>query len=443
MTNSRLVAVNIINQVINNGAYSNIALNAELSKLKIDDRDKAFVTELVYGTLKYKYKIDHILKNYLKKSFAKTDPFLLNILRISIYQINYLDRVPSFAVVDEAVEIVKRKKSIGASKFINGVLRNYLRNIDADLCKDMSYIDKLSFNYSFEPWMVKLFSDQYGDKLCEKILKGLNEIPSITVRVNNLKGSFESTFNKLIDYGYNIDYGAICPEAIKIIQGKSIEKNPLFSQGFITVQDESSMLVATCMDLEPDMSVIDLCSAPGGKATHMAELMCNTGKIKAFDLHENKLKLIKQNSERLGINIIETKAMDASIPNAELFNTAERVLIDAPCSGLGIIRKKPEIKWTKNKESLEEITRMQKKILYAGSKYIKANGILIYSTCTLNKCENDENAEWFLKNNPDFKSESIYFGKNDNIVYNKYGMVTILPNKEMDGFFIAKFRKHE
>lgn len=443
MTNSRLVAVNIINQVISNSAYSNIALNAELSKLKIDDRDKAFITELVYGTLKYKYKIDKILKYFLKKSFDKTDPFLLNMLRISIYQINYLDRVPSFAVVDEAVEITKKKKSIGASKLINGVLRNYLRNLDTDFSKGMSYIDKLSFDYSFEPWMVKLFMDQYGKELCEKILKGLNEIPSTTVRVNNLKDSFENVYNKLIEYGYNIDYGEICPEAIKIIQGKSIEKNPLFSQGFITVQDESSMLVAACMELEPNMSVIDLCSAPGGKATHMAELMNNTGKIKAFDLYENKLRLINQNSTRLGINIIETNAMDAASLHSELVNTADRILIDAPCSGLGIIRKKPEIKWTKDKSDLDEIVKLQKEILSVGSKYIKTNGILIYSTCTLNKCENEENVEWFLKNHPNYKTESIYFGKNDNIVYNKEGMVTILPNEEMDGFFIAKFRRHE
>lgn len=438
--NSREIIVNILGQIFNEKAYSNIVLNKTLNKLQIEAKDKSFITEVVYGTVKYKYTIDVILDHYIKRGLKSVDPYVLNVLRSSIYQIRYLSKVPDFAVVNEAVELSKKHSSGKTSKFVNGVLRSYLRNKDVEYIKG-SVEELLAFKYSFPKWLVKFFMNDFGKEECEKILKGLNQVPGVTVRVNNIKSSYEQVYDELLKLGYTVEEGEICPEALRIIKGKSIENNPLFKEGCITVQDESAMLVGTVMDLEENMTVIDLCSAPGGKTTHIAEIMNNTGKILAFDVHENKLKLIKDNSQRLGINNIEVGVSDASEFHEELVGVAHRVLMDVPCSGLGIIRKKPEIKWNKNKNELKELVKIQRNILKNGSRYLKKGGILLYSTCTLNKEENEGNIKWFLKENPEFKLENIYFGDLDNLIYHQEGYVSILPNKYMDGFFIAKLKK--
>ncbi|PRR78978.1 Ribosomal RNA small subunit methyltransferase B [Clostridium liquoris] len=439
MESSRKIALDILEEVLNKNAYSNIAINNKLNRHNLGDKDKALVTEIVYGTLKYKYTIDKILDYHLKNGIKNLDNYVLNILRIGIYQIRYLDKIPAFAAVNECVKLGKNK-SKGASKLINGVLRNYLRSENINYCTG-DELDKISFEYSFPKWMVKLFVQQYGLEIGVNILKGLNTIPSVTVRVNNLKGNFEEVWNKLSENHYNIEEGLICPEAIKIIKGRNIEKNPLFKEGFITVQDESAMLVAPAMDLSDNMNVMDLCSAPGGKATHISEIINNTGKVLAFDIHENKLSLIKENAYRLGITNIFLDTMDATLYNHKFEETADRVLIDVPCSGLGIIRKKPEIKYTKDLKNLKSIIGTQRKILTNAAHYVKEDGIIIYSTCTLNKEENEGNIKWFMDKFPSFKVEPIFYGNLDNLIYSQLGTITILPNESMDGFFIAKLKK--
>ncbi|WP_315114960.1 16S rRNA (cytosine(967)-C(5))-methyltransferase RsmB [uncultured Clostridium sp.] len=438
MTDSRKIALDILYDVFYKNSYSNIVLNNTLNKYDLKDVDRGLVTEIVYGTIKYKYSIDKILSNFLKNDINKTDKEILNILRIGIYQIRYLDKVPNFAAVNECVELAK-EKSKKASGLVNGVLRNYIRRKDEDFFKG-NEVERLCFEYSFPKWMVDLFLKQYGIEYTEKILEGLNSKPNVNVRVNNLKSNYEEIWDRLIENNYNVKEGAICPEAIDIIKGKSIENNPLFKDGYITVQDESAMLVAPSMELQEDMIVLDLCSAPGGKTTHISEIMNNTGKVMAFDLHENKLSLIKNNMNRLGITNISLNVMDATIYNDNLKDMAQRVLIDVPCSGLGIIRKKPEIKYTKQTQSLKSLIKIQRKILENASAYVKKDGILLYSTCTLNKEENEENIKWFLDKYKEFKIEPIYFGNMSNLIYND-GVVTILPNENMDGFFIARLRK--
>jgi 16S rRNA (cytosine967-C5)-methyltransferase len=440
MTKARECAVNIIGKVLDKKAYSNIALSNELAKNSLNDKDKSLVTEIVYGTLRYKYTIDNILESFLKKGINSINPKILNILRITVYQIRYLDKVPEFAAVNEAVDMSK-KISLGSSKLVNGVLRNYLRNKDNCNTNIMDEVEKLCFNYSFPRWMVELFIKQYGEENAVRIMKGLNSSPSVTVRVNNLKTNFDDSWNKLKENGYEIEEGIICPEAIRIIKGRSIENNPLFGEGLITVQDESAMLSSVCMDLKENMTILDLCSAPGGKATHISEIMNGTGKVKAFDIHKSKLSLIRQNAIRLGINNITCDIMDAAVLNNNLINSADRVLIDVPCSGLGIIRKKPEIKWTKNTKDIESIIETQKKIMNVACQYVKAGGILLYSTCTLNRKENNENITWFLENHPDYSLRTLFFGDINNILYESDGCMTILPNEYMDGFFIASLMR--
>lgn len=441
MENSRKICVDIVEQVLTKNSYSNIVLRHELNKHKLNDKDKGLITEIVYGTIKYKYTIDGILNSFLKNGIKKVDSYVLNILRTSIYQIKFLDKVPNFAVVNEAVELAKKKKSIGASKLVNGVLRNYIRNLNKMFYNKDDIVEALCFNYSFDKWLVEMFIKQYGVEIAEKILKGLNERPAVTVRVNNLKCSYDQAYKRLSEAGYDIEEGYVCPEAIIINKGKSIENNPLFLEGLITVQDESAMLVAPSMNLKENFEVLDLCSAPGGKTTHISEVMNNTGTVKAFDVHSNKLSLVRDNAMRLGINNIKCEEGDASKFNEKLKDTADCVLIDVPCSGLGIVRKKPEIKYTKNMKGLRELIDIQRKIMENASKYVKINGTLLYSTCTVNKKENEGNIKWFLKNNPEFSIEPIYYGNLDNFIYSQEGCLTILPNKYMDGFFIAKLRR--
>lgn len=441
MDNARKVAVDVLNEVFYNKAYSSIVLGNMLNNSTLDQKDKGLVTEIVYGTIKYKYTIDKILKEFLKNNFDKTDRFLLNILRITVYQIRYLDKIPEFAAVNEAVNLVKRHVSLGASKVANGVLRNYLRNKEGSYYKEGNIFEELAFKYSFPQWMIKLFYEQYGIHLCEKILFGLNQRPDITVRVNSTKGDYEDVFNRLEENGYQIEEGYVCPEAIRIVRGKSIEENPLFKEGVITVQDESAMLVAPAMEIEENMTILDLCSAPGGKTTHAGELLNNTGEVLAFDIYEHKLNLIGENIKRLGLTNIGLSLLDATNYEESLKEKGHRVLMDVPCSGLGIIRKKPEIKYNKNMKELQEIVKIQREIMTNAARYVKEKGVLLYSTCTLNKGENEDNIKWFLKQHPEFKVEPLFFGKVDNIIYHEEGYVTVLPNTYMDGFFIAKIRR--
>lgn len=439
MNDVREIALDTLNEVFYKDAYSNIILNHKLNSSGLEERDKALVTEIVYGTIKYKYTIDKILDSFLKSGTNKLDKQILNILRIGVYQIKYLDRIPDFAAVNECVELAK-KKSFKFSKLVNGVLRNFIRNKDLKI-DFKSDIKRLSFEYSFPEWMVELFVKQYGKESTEHILMGLNSVPPNTVRVNNLKTNYDEVWENLETNEYNIQEGKVCPEAIQIIKGRSIERNPFFREGHITVQDESAMLVAPSMELEDNMVVLDLCSAPGGKTTHIAEIMNNTGIIHAFDIHTNKLTLIKQNTERLGITNIKLDTMDASIFNKDLANKADRVLIDVPCSGLGIIRKKPEIKWNKTNKDLKSLIPIQRNIMKNAAQYVKPGGIILYSTCTLNKEENEKNINWFLENFKEFKLEPLFYGNIDNMIYSEMGTVTILPDDNMDGFFIAKLRK--
>ena len=441
MDNSRKLAIDVIDEVLNKGSFSNISLGRKLNASDLIQKDKALVTEIVYGTIKYIYTLDKIINSFLREGLKSLDPFILNILRVSIYQIRYLDKVPNFAAVDEAVKLAKKYKSLSTSKLVNGILRNYLRNEDKVYYNEYNNADKLSFVYSFPRWMIKKFIEQYGEDRTEDILKGLNGRPAVTVRVNSIKGDYEEIFDMLEENQYEVYEGYVCPEAIRIEKGSNIEDNPLFKRGFITVQDESAMLVAPTMDIEENMIVLDLCSAPGGKTTHIAELMNNTGKVNAYDIQDYKLPMIEDNAKRLGLTNISCEVMDAAAYKEELQESAHRVLIDVPCSGLGIIRKKPEIKWNKTNNQLNSLVRIQRNIMKNAARYVKKDGYILYSTCTLNKEENEDNIKWFINNYAEFEIEKIFFGKLDNIIYHKEGYATILPNEHMDGFFICKLKR--
>ena len=433
--NSREIALNIVSRVLDEGAYSNLVLSKELNESNLDDKDRALVTELVYGTIRRKNTLDTIISNFVK-DIKLMDKKVLNILRIAIYQMHFLDKVPEFAACNEAVELAKAISEQNG-KLVNG---SYTKNPD-DIEVSNGVVDRLAYQYSYEPWFIRMIYKQYGEKDGKRILSGLNQTPKVTVRVNNTKADFDEVYDRLEEMGYDVEEGYACPEAIIIRGGRSIESNPLFIEGAITVQDESAMLVAPLLDLEENDTVLDLCAAPGGKTTHIAELLEGKGKVYGFDLHENKLSLIKENAERLGLNNIEVKEMDATKMDSLYVSSADKVLIDVPCSGIGIIRKKPEIKWNKTRKSLKELIPTQREIMENAWQYLKNGGTMIYSTCTLNKEENEDNVEWFLNKHKDAKVEKTFLGNMDNFVYNADGSLTILPNEYMDGFYIAKIVK--
>ena len=436
--NSRKIARQIVQRVLEEGAYSNLVLSNELNNNDINDKDKGLITELVYGTLRRKRTLDVLIGNFVK-DINLIKPEILNILRIAIYQMYFLDKVPEYAACNEAVEEAK-EISIEDSKLVNGILRNYLKD-EKEIVVPGNRIDELAYKFSFQPWMIRLFIKQYGEERTMRLMAGLNETPKVTVRVNELKGEYEEVFTRLEEIGYDIEEGYACPEAISINGGKGLESNEVFREGLITVQDESAMLVATLLDLQECDTVLDLCAAPGGKTTHIAELLGNNGKVYAFDLHEHKLKLIKENLDRLGLTNVELETMDATKLNSKYVSFANKILLDVPCSGLGIIRKKPEIKWNKTRQELKDLVPIQRDIMENAWEYLRPEGTIVYATCTLNKEENEDNIEWFLSKHSDAKIEKIYVGKNNNFIYNDNGTLTILPNDSMDGFFMAKIKK--
>ncbi|MDU5109419.1 MAG: 16S rRNA (cytosine(967)-C(5))-methyltransferase RsmB [Clostridium sp.] len=436
--NSRKLSRQIVQRVLEEGAYSNLVLSKELNRDDIDDKDKGLITEIVYGTLRRKRTLDVLIGNFVK-DIKLLDSTVLNILRVAIYQMYFLDKIPEYAACNEAVEEAK-EISMEASKLVNGILRNFIRD-EKEIVVPGNRIDELGYKFSFEPWMIRLFIKQYGEERTMKIMAGLNETPKVTVRVNESKGEYDEVFENLEEMGYKIEEGYACPEAIKIEGGKGVESNELFKEGLITVQDESAMLVAPLLEINKGEKILDLCAAPGGKTTHIAELLDNTGEVLAFDLHENKLSLIEENAKRLGLTNIVCKTMDATKLNPDYISYGDKVLIDVPCSGLGIIRKKPEIKWNKTRQQLRDLVEIQRDIMENAWQYLKPGGILLYSTCTLNKEENEDNLKWFLSKHSDAEIEKLYIGNNNNFIYNVDGSLTILPNDSMDGFFMGKIKK--
>ncbi|MBS6599631.1 MAG: 16S rRNA (cytosine(967)-C(5))-methyltransferase RsmB [Clostridium sp.] len=437
--NSREIAVKVLDRVIREGAYSNIILSKELNASDLSDQDKGLTTEIVYGTLRRLKTIDMILAS-LVKDLSVMDKKVLTILRVAIYQMKFLDKIPPYAACNEAVELAK-EVSEKDGKLVNGILRNYLSKDGNVEINFRNKIDELAFNLSFEPWMIRMLIKQYGEAEAIRILEELNNTPGVTVRVNNIKADYEDVFEELESEGYEVEEGEVCPEAISITGGKGIEKNQAFIDGKITVQDESAMLIAPLLDIEDNLTVIDLCCAPGGKTTHIGELLNNTGKVLAFDLYPQKLELVRENAERLGITNIDLGEMDATKLNVNLIGLADRVLIDVPCSGIGIIRKKPEIKWTKKRSEIKELVEIQRQIMDNAWEYLKKDGVMIYSTCTVNKEENQENITWFLNKHKDAKIEKIFVGREENLRYDDLGTLTIFPNQYMDGFFVTKIKK--
>lgn len=425
-------------------AFSNIALNKELRRNSYNQLDKNLLTELVYGVLENQIYIDYIIGQFSTFDIKKMNPYTLNLLRLGIYQLLFLDKVPSFAAVNETVNLSKKycKKTTG---FINGVLRNVQRNMKNIKLPnpEKNIVKYLSVKYSHPEWLVKIFLNNFDRHFVEELLKANNTKPDLYVRINTLKISIDDCIRLLTDEGYMVKQSPLIKEAVIVKGMQNIEQSNLYKKGYIQIQDFSSMLVAKILDPKEGEYVIDVCSAPGGKTTHMAQIMNNKGTIIARDIHEHKLKLVERNAQRLGIKIIHTENFSGNDLDEKLLNMADKVLVDAPCSGLGIIRRKPEIKYRKQDEDIKSITAIQYDILKNAAKYVKIGGELVYSTCTINTRENEDIIQKFLKDNPNYvlinineEYKGFVPGEHNN------GTVQLYPNlHNTDGFFISKIKR--
>ena len=432
--NVKQVAINLISQV-DKGAYSNIALNETFKTLNINSKEKAFITEIFYGVIRNKKFLDYIIEKNTKEIKKE---WIRNLLRISIYQITFMDS-DNKGVVWEATELAKKKYGVPISKFINGTLRNYLRNKDSEL-KSLADEKNYEVLYSIPKWFCDMLEKQYGNENLKQAITSLKKIPYLSVRVNKLKYTekeFEEFLKekdiqiiKKIDTVYYINSGLII-------------NSEEFKTGKIIAQDASSYLAAKNLGVMPNELVLDICAAPGGKTAVLAGNMENRGEIIAIDIHQHKIKLIETNMKKLGIDIIKATVMDARNVNKQ-GRKFDKILVDVPCSGYGVIRKKPEILYSKNRENIEELAKLQLEILNSAADILKDGGELIYSTCTITDEENTNNIEKFLKEREEFKVEKLYIPKNISGDYDSLGGFCINYKEEiMDNFYIIKLKKGE
>ncbi len=430
--NARKIALDILVDVESSKSYSNIKINKAIKEFKLVGPEKNFVLKLVYGVLENKILLDYYIRKMSSVRLKKIDHRILNILRLSVFQILFLDKIPESAAVNEAVNMTK-KINIKTTGFVNGILRNFIREKDSIKLPDRKKEKALyySVKYSYPEWIIERWLKEYDESFLEKLLIANNETPALTLRVNTLKTDRPTLIKILENEGLKVSESSLVEEAIIVedISNSHINELESYKKGLFIVQDEGSMLVSKRLVLKPGMKVIDVCSAPGGKTTHIAQLMNNEGEIIAFDIHAHKIDRINENATRLGIDIISARQQDAAITNESLINSADCVLVDAPCTGFGIIRRKPEIKFNRIEEDIDTLATLQYSILKTSSQYVKADGILLYSTCSIDKAEDEDVITQFLEEHSNFE-----------LIEN--GMEKLFPHIDgTDGFFIAKMKK--
>jgi len=429
----KYVTMGLISKV-DKGAYSNIVLNDAFREFFLSPKEKAFMTEIFYGVIRNKKFLDYIIDIYTKDIRKE---WIRNLLRISIYQITFMDSDDK-GVVWEATELAK-KYSIGISKFINGTLRNYLRNKDSELKKlnDEKNYDVL---YSIPKWFCDVLEKQYGNENLKQAITSLKKIPYLSVRVNKLKYSEEEFEEFLKEKDIQIIKKV---DTVYYVNSGLIINSEEFKTGKIIAQDASSYLAAKNLGVMPNELVLDICAAPGGKTAVLAEEMKNSGEVIAIDIHQHKIKLIDSNMKKLGINIVKAIVMDARNVNKQ-GRKFDKILVDVPCSGYGVIRKKPEILYSKNIENVEELAKLQLEILNSAADILKDGGELIYSTCTITNEENTNNIEKFLEERKEFKVEKLRIPESVLGDYDKLGGFCINYKEEiMDNFYIIKLKKGE
>lgn len=433
--NIRQIALRILCEYEAEGKFINLALSTHLTD-KLSREEKAALTALLYTSVERKLSYDYFICALSGRSLSQIDPHTQNILRLGLCQILDMQSIPDFAAVNESVKLAR---SPGERSFVNGILRAAVR------CKDdmpmppeeKNYRRYLSVKYSFPLSTVKHFDSLYGRESTERMLDFFNNSKYLDITVNTNLISVSDYINRLTDEGYAPETNNIAPISLRLIGSVNPERLPGFSEGLFFVQDRASCISAYALSTDGGEVIVDACSAPGGKSFAAAILSGNKAEIHSFDLHESKLSLIKSGADRLGLDCISVQARDALNPDEKLAGKADRVICDAPCSGLGVLGKKSDLRY-KDIASAEELTELQIAILTASATYLKAGGYMVYSTCTLNPKENEQVVDSFLSQNPDFELVPFSVGE----ICAESGMLTLLPHiHTTDGFFMAKIRR--
>lgn len=441
MANARELALQTLTDILIDGAYSNHALSEQIEKNELTVQDKNFMTELVYGTLQH----EQLLNFYVTPFFnGKVKAWVRILIQMTLYQMLFLDSVPEHAAISESVKIAKKRGGQFNGKLVNAILREMTRTPLPSLDTIKDEAERLAVETSHPLWLIKLWSKQFGWEKTIQMARANNERVNVTIRVNGVHGTREELKQKLESEGITCEYGNLSQDALVILKGNVI-KTKAFEQGWFYVQDESSMLVARALKPKHHSKVLDTCSAPGGKTTHVAELMRQTGTVYAHDVYEHKIKLIEDNVKRLGLTNVVATLQDATNLNERYESDSfDAVLVDAPCSGLGILRRHPEVKITKQPSDLDEIMMIQKKILNTVAPLVKVGGTLVYSTCTVNRKENDKMVEQFISQHPEYELDPTLVNRLPEVLHEqtKNGMVQLFPGDyQTDGFFIACLKR--
>ncbi len=401
--NPREAAICALCKIDKDGEYSNKAVLEELSGM--EPRDRALANELIMGVMRNRIYIDFVIQSYSKIKLKKLSPWVLQILRCGVYQMTDMNKIPPSAACNEAVKLASKYAHKAARGYVNGVLRTVSRSLDSLPEPQGSFAERISVKYSCPLWLTEKLIKQFGRGTCEKILKDSLLPHPAMIRANILKTNADELTQMLRGEGICAKPDAEVKQCLRISGAIDIKASRLYGDGYYTLQNINSMRAALALEPKSGETVLDLCAAPGGKTTHIAELMKNEGRIIAFDIHKHKLELIQRSAERLGIDCIEVKEHNSEEPIDELKGAADRVLADVPCSGIGVIHKKPDIKYNRSAMDIEALCKIQRNILNSAAGYVKTGGVLVYSTCTILEEENERQIERFLAEHTDFKCE--------------------------------------
>ena len=431
MKSARQTAFEILNKIQRDNSYSNLALDHALDKADTDNKDKKFVSALVYGVTERRITLDYNLSLYLSQPIKKLKPEVLTALRLGAYQILFMDKIPVSAAVNESVKLAKKNGAAFASGLVNAVLRKIISN---GLKTDGS----MSVNYSAPEWLCDMWCKSYGRENAEKLLEASFGAVDTVLRVNTEKIDADNLINLLAEEGFDCETGGNVENSAVVKSGGAVHKTEAYKNGLFHVQDAASQLCCKALGVQENETVIDICAAPGGKSFTLAENMKNTGRIISCDIYEHRLKLISEGAERLGLTNIETVRNDGNVFNPD-FPLADKILCDVPCSGLGVIRKKPEIRFKKCEE-VDKLQDLQYSIMCISSRYLKIGGVMVYSTCSLNPNENEKIVEKFLTEHDNFEGVRVLSD------ISRYGVdtdyLTLMPHIHgCDGFFISAVRR--
>lgn len=421
------------------GAFAALALDAALRRRRLSARARGYVTEVVYGVLRRRGTIDWLIGLCTDRPLESLHPTIRNVLRLAAYEIVYMHSVPGPVACNEAVNLARRRGQARAAGFVNAVCRAVLRRHEAGdwpwPVRESDPVEALAVQTSHPRWLAARWIDRFGVEEAWRLCEANNETPPLHLRTNTLKTTREELFRLLSSDGAEVSFGPGAPEALHVRGLGRITDNAAFQKGLFTVQDEGAQLVSHALSPKPGQRVIDLCAAPGGKTTHLAQLMSNEGHIVAVDIHPRKLRLVKENAARLGVDIIETVAGDAREMPGRL-EPADGVLLDAPCSGLGVLRRRPDLRWQQREASLAPLARQQRELLEAAAQLTRPGGVLVYSTCTTEPEETTAVVERFLADHPEFVQEAPPLP-----VELRNGGFLFPHQHGTDGFFIARLRR--